>query len=347
MVLFDFSSSKSINENINEFVTNITNSVTNNYKSTAQSTQRVEIGCTDEQFKLAQDLVKAADENYTEIMKAWITAVGTNPALATTLTYPVKSPPTEYCSTGDINMTTTVMFKADAESKTSMETDLKKELSAFAAQANKEIDSDQFKLYDNKKRETINTIRNNTENILKSNLINDTVNAAISDQTLIIDGMKVANINLTSTVKLISDTIATNILKDVDKIQYTTAATQQNSLETKNIINSAGEAGKDILTGWGNIISSATGPLIGLAVLAVIGLFFYLKFMVGGGDPPRRRRRRRQRPEYTEPPMEREYTRPRPRYTEPPMEREYIPSRLKDFAKQRMPRQLQRISEFY
>lgn len=352
MGLFDFSSSKSINENINEFVTDITNNVTNNYKSIAQSNQYVKIGCTKEQLKLAVDLKQAANEEYTSIMKAYLDAVAINPALADKISPPEKKDTSKYCSAGNIDMDTVVTFKADSESKTSMETDLKKELAAFAKQANDEIDSDGFKLYDNKKRETINTIRNNTENILKSNLINDTINKAISNQTLIVDGMEVADINLTSTVSLISDTIATNILKDVDKIQYTTSATQENKLVERNIIDSVGDAGNNILKGWGSLVSSATGPLIGMAVLAVIGLFLYLKFMGGGESLPRRRPRRRRRHDYISPSQQppqqqsqQQQAHPQ-EYTETPVAREFIPSRLKGFIQQRMPRRLQQVQAF-
>lgn len=242
---------------VTDVVTNMVNETVNNtvnsYKTTAQATQNMKLGCTDEQFALAQ-------KSYEATYKIW-SQFG-------------KGPPPEYemCTYTNIEQSAVVNLKSDSKSKKQMATDISTSLEAKAKQYDSLDKVKDIVGYSDTEKQAIVNITNNIYNRTYNNTLEETINTAVADQNMELTGGKFVNVKQSAVVTMITSQIVDNIMDNKVKQLLTTEADQTTKTTEKS---GQVEAVNAVTSMISSIVSSFTSMWIIIIIAVIAGIFMF------------------------------------------------------------------------
>lgn len=203
------SKSRTIADTLTNKINNIVNTSVNNMQTTSQSGQRIVIKCTKEQQELSNKTYELLYNQYTQALEAYY-KYGSKGS-------PPIQPQPVGCYAVNIKQKATIITNVSSASKDKLESEIKQQLeneSKLLSNADIELPAIG---YSQTEIDAINIITNNITNNTYSNILRETINKAISEQEIVVDGVTLIGAEQTNAVSLISSSLFESLTQGVDQ----------------------------------------------------------------------------------------------------------------------------------
>ena len=242
----------SIINTVNNIVNKTVNETINNFKTSATVDQKMIINCTPEQMVLAIQDKELQFRIYDSMYKTWANMTDKNGI------YPPEKPSEFLCTAKNIEQKSIINLKVDTKSKTEMQNQIESKLKNEAKQYDYLDKMKDLVGLSNTEKETIIKMTNNIKNENFSKTLNETINAATTNQTLEFSGVSTSNVNQNAVVDMVSSSILDTILKNINLNDISTKNDQKSDLKessgqtnvANNIINTVGDVFKMAIGSW-------------------------------------------------------------------------------------------------
>lgn len=258
----------SVIETVNNIVNKTVNKTVNKNSAAASAIQKMELGCTEDQFKLASESYNKAEEQYTKRYKLWVE----NGAIPTAAP---KEPEDTMCSFDNIEQSAIVKLKTDTQSKTEMKNDIKTDLKATASQYDSMEKVKDLIGYSDTEKESFVKIANNIKNETFNETLNETLNTATANQDMKLSGGKFSNVKQSAVVDMVTYSIVANITEGISDTALTSSTEQKSSLKEESGQANTAKAAIDMVGSVVNNAISMVGSVWILMILCVIAVVVF------------------------------------------------------------------------
>lgn len=259
------SKSRTIAETLNNKINNIVNTSVNNMQTISQSGQRIVVKCTKEQQELSNKTYDLLYNQYTQALNSYYKygSKGSPPIV----------PQPVGCYAVNLKQKATIITNVSSGSKDKLESEIAQKLqneSELLSNADIELPAIG---YSQTEIDAINKITNNITNNSYSNVLRETINKAISEQEIIVDGTTIIGAEQTNAVSLIASSLFESLTQGVDQ------SVIRNSSETIAVMKQTSGL-TNITKGFFNMIGGIFQGFQMIIILGILALCF-LVYLVG------------------------------------------------------------------